>query len=153
MTDIYDIKDILLWFPININYSLVYIIFLIFLYFLWKYLNNNKQEKIEEIVEVEEKVENKDFNKILEEIEKKYINIEKNIFYMKLSEFLRDLLEFKWYKDISKMTYKEISRLDLDKNIKNIIKNIYFKEYKKEIIDSEKQRKEIINDIKKIINK
>lgn len=151
MTDIYDIKGIVLWYIFDIKYSFIYILFLIVLYILWFLMNKNKNNiKQENIVK---KVVKIDFDKLLDDINQKYLSSDKNLFYTKLTNFLRELLEYKWYKDISKMTFDEISRLDINNNIKYILKNIYFKEYQKEIIDNKKLRESYINDIRKLINK
>ena len=151
MTDIYDIKGIVLWYIFDIKYSFIYILFLIVLYILWFLMNKNKNNiKQENIVK---KVVKIDFDRLLDDINQKYLSSDKNLFYTKLTNFLRELLEYKWYKDISKMTFDEISRLDINNNIKHILKNIYFKEYQKEIIDNKKLRESYINDIRKLINK
>jgi hypothetical protein len=34
------------------------------------------------------------------------------------------------------MTYSQINKLDIDNNLKNLIKSIYYKEYKENIEDS-----------------
>ncbi|MCD5385380.1 hypothetical protein LRZ95_01795 [Candidatus Gracilibacteria bacterium] len=151
MTDIYDIKGIVLGYIFDIKYSFIYILFLIVLYILWFLMNKNKNNiKQENIVK---KVVKIDFDKLLDDINQKYLSSDKNLFYTKLTNFLRELLEYKGYKDISKMTFDEISRLDINNNIKYILKNIYFKEYQKEIIDNKKLRESYINDIRKLINK
>lgn len=149
MTDIYDIKGIVLWYIFDIKYSFIYILFLIVLYILWFLMNKNKNNiKQENIVK---KVVKIDFDKLLDDINQKYLSSDKNLFYTKLTSFLRELLEYKWYKDISKMTFDEISRLDINNNIKYILKNIYFKEYVKKIEDSEEIRKNLILEIKKLL--
>jgi len=150
MTDIYDIKDVLLSFPINITYSLVYLIFLLILYFIYKNIINKNDEKIIESVREIIKPK-KDYLDILENFKKNYLDKNEKIFYSKLLYILREILENKWEKNISKMTFKQINNLDLSNNLKNLVKSIYYKEYMKDIEDNKEIRKKLIEDIKKII--
>lgn len=151
MTDIYDIKDIILGFPINFIYTSIYILFIFIIYFIYKYLINKKDDKI--IVNNEEKFEKEeiDFNKILQDYELKSIDEDSEKFYSGLIEILRDILESFWNKNISKMTFEEIQKLNLDENLKNLIKSIYYKEYVKKIEDNREIRKNYIEKIKKLI--
>jgi len=93
MTDIYDIKDIILGFPINFIYSIIYIVFISILYFIYKYLTNKKDKKIEinndNLIEKQEI----DFNKILQDFESQFIDGSSEKFYSGLLEILRDILE------------------------------------------------------------
>ena len=150
MTDIYDIKDVLLSFPINITYSLVYLIFLLILYFIYKNIINKNDEKIIESVREIIKPK-KDYLDILENFKKNYLDKNEKIFYSKLLYILREILENKWEKNISKMTFKQINNLDLSNNLKNLVKSIYYKKYMKDIEDNKEIRKKLIEDIKKII--
>ena len=150
MTDIYDIKDVLLSFPINITYSLVYLIFLIILFIIYKNIISKKDEKIIESVREVIKPK-KDYYDILENFKKDYLDKNEKIFYSKLLYILREILEYKWEKNISKMTFKEISNLELSNNLKNLVKSIYYKEYMKDIDDNKEIREKMIEDIKKII--
>jgi hypothetical protein len=49
------------------------------------------------------------------------------------------------------MTFEEISKLNLDNGLKDIIKSIYYKEYVKQIEDSKEIRVSLINKIKELI--
>jgi len=149
MTDIYDIKSILLGFPINIIYSLIFIILLIILYIIYYMIINKKVEKIKEKpIKIKEE---KDFNLILLDFEKNNLSLASDRFYSALIEILRDILEYKWNKNISKMTFEEINNLKLDDSLKNMIKSIYYKEYTKKIDDNDKIRLTFIKNIKKLI--
>lgn len=151
MTDINDINDIILGFPISFLYSSIYIFFIVFLYFIYKYLTNKKEIKGEtnnnDLLEIQEV----DFNKTLQDFELKSIDERSEKFYSGLIEILRDILESFWNKNISKMTFEEIQTLDLDKSLKDIIKSIYYKEYVKQIEDSKEIRFKFINKIKELI--
>ncbi len=145
MTDIYDIKTNILWTPINIFYSILYILFFIIIVFLLKYLYSKKDVNKKEILIIKEKI---DYNKILENID---INISKEKFYKELSFIIKWFLEEEIKKPISKMTFKEIKKIWLEKDIENLIKNIYYKEYQKDFYDNLEIREKIIKDISKII--
>jgi len=151
MTDIYDIKDVFLWLPINVLYSLIYILFIIVLHFIYKnilskYVNKENNEKEEVIIEREI-----DFNKMISDFKEKNINSDKEIFYSWLIKILKEILKNNYKKDISKMTFEEISILNIDNNLKELIKNIYFKEYKKTIEDNRESREEYIEKVKSLI--
>jgi len=150
MTDIYDIKDVLLSFPINITYSLVYLIFLIILFIIYKNIINKNDEKIIELTN-EVIRPKKNYYEILEDFKKDYLDKNEKIFYSKLLYILREILEYKWERNISKMTFKQISNLDLSNDLKNLVKSIYYKEYMKDIDDNKEIREKLIEDIKKII--
>ena len=150
MQQINDIKPIMLWSPINITTTIIFVIFIVILYFIWNYLSKNKKEEIEIKTNFWEVPNINIYKKQLKELEKN-IDISSQIFYKKLAEILKNILEYYWAKNISKMTFDEIKNLKLKQNLKDLIKNIYFKEYAKEINDSEEIRKKIIKEIKKLV--
>lgn len=150
MTDIYDIKANILWFPIDIFYSFLYIIFFIVIFLLLKYMLNKKtlwedNNKLNEVLN--EKI---DYLKLLLEIDP---NIKKEEFYSKISLILRDFLEEKLQKPISKMTFKEIKDLLLEKHTEDLVASIYFSEFKKEIDDSSQFREKILDEVKALLSK
>lgn len=152
MNDIYDIKDTLLWFPIDIINTIVFIVFIIASLFILKLLLK-KQEKITIKQEIKvEKIE-KNYIEILNQFEKEYLDSNKDIFYSKLIEITREILENKQNKNITKMTYTEINKLNLNTDIKNLIKEIYFKEYQEYITDDNPiYRKQLIDNVRKLMN-
>ena len=149
MTDIYDIKNTFLWFIFDLHYSLFYLIFIIILIILYKILN--KKESVVEVKQEKKEVKQIDFKNILKLFTQKYLEKKSEVFYSKLIEILREILERKWYKNISKMTFEEISKIKIDEDLKNLIKNIYFKEYQKSFEDTNEKRLDFIDKIKKII--
>lgn len=152
MNDIYDIKSTFLWFPINITNTLIFLWFIIILYYLLKSLN--KKEEILEIKSevIEEKVIKKNYMDLLIEFEKKYIDSNKDLFYSKLIEILKEIIKENISKDISKMTFEEINNLNIDNLIKNLIQEIYFKEYMEYVTeDTQVYRKELIEKVLLII--
>lgn len=143
-----EINKIILWFPIDIINSIIFIIFVILLYFIWKYFNKNKIYKQPEKKIFKEKV---DFKKIISDFEKNNISNSPEIFYSKLLEIIKEILEQAWVKNISKMTFEEINMLKIKQNLKDLIKNIYFKEYMRKIEDNTEIRKNLISETKKLI--
>lgn len=154
MNDIYDIKANILWLPINLFYSLVFVLFYIFFYvILSKYLNKDKEKKVKMLhCNISTKKEEINYINILKNIEEKYLTSSKEIFYSKLSQLIRLFLEENQKKPISKMTFEEIKSLNLEKNIENIIKDIYFKEFQKDIEDNEELRKKVLEEVKSLVN-
>lgn len=153
MEDIYDIKGILLWIPINYMYSIVFTLFLLILFIIYKYILSKNNANLRESINFanNEKEIKKDFYKALNDFENIYLKETENIFYSKLLYIFREILEYNWEKNISKMTLEEINKLKLNNNIKSLIKNLYYKEYMEKIKDNNEIRKQFIEDIKKII--
>jgi len=147
VTEIHDIKDNIIGTPFNSTNSISFIIFLLFLFFI--FLLYWKKDKKSELPK-KEKV-NIDFNKLINEFEIKFSNLSKDLFYSKILEILKLFLEEKKWKPFTKMTFKEIKSLKLDKKLENLIEWIYFKEFKKEIDDSEESRKLLFLEVKKLI--
>jgi short subunit fatty acids transporter len=88
MTDIFDIKDIILPFPISIiNTIFVCIVFLVIYFLLFR-----KNEKFVEVVEEveEEKI---DFREIILSFEKNYLLLESKDFLKEISFIFRYFLE------------------------------------------------------------
>ena len=147
-----DIKTIMLWFPINILNTIIFIIFIIILYFVWKYFTKQKEVKKEENKTNFLKVKSlDDYMKKLDNLEQNYLEEKKDIFYWKLMNIFKEIFYFKTKKDISKLTLSEIKNIKLNQKLINLIENIYFKEYAKQIDDSTEYRKNLILEIKKLI--
>jgi len=147
VTEIHDIKDNIIGTPFNSTNSISFIIFLLFLFFI--FLLYWKKDKKSELPK-KEKV-NIDFNKLINEFEIKFSTLSKDLFYSRILEILKLFLEEKKWKPFTKMTFKEIKSLKLDKKLENLIEWIYFKEFKKEIDDSEESRKLLFLEVKKLI--
>lgn len=154
MVDIYDIKDNILWLPIDFFYSIIFVLFYIIFYvILSKYFNKEKNEEASEMFQrnISTNREYLYYSKLLKCIEKNYLDSSKEIFYSKLSWIIREFLEEKENLSISKMTFEEIKRLNLEKNTENIIEDIYFREFSENIEDSVEFRKEILGRIRKLV--
>ncbi len=156
MQNFNDIKPIILWSLINITNTILFIIFLIVLYFVYKKIKSGQTHRSAPTknVGVIPCVHPDKFLKDLKNLEKKYLKENKDIFYPKLSEILKNIFEYKTKKDISKLTLSEIKKLLSTEGfnpLKDLISNIYFKEYAKQIDDSEEIRKDLILEIKKLI--
>jgi len=151
MTDIYDIKAIILWVPIDITYSLIVLLILIISYWLL-FLNNKKQIKQEIIIVEESKIKNIDFDKLIKSLEKNIQIYNTEQFYHQIDKILRSYLSNeKGIYNIEELTLKEIEQLDLDIIFRDILKNIYFKEYSKNVGDSLDIRKEYLEKLKNLI--
>lgn len=126
MQDIFENKQFFLWNFLEIS-SFFYIFLWIFLYFFIKYIFKkyfSKKEKLE--IQKNEKI---DFLEKLEKIS------EKNFLNEFFSLYLQFLEEKIWKKEISKMTFSELQKIDFSKNMKNFYKKIYFLKYKNEILE------------------
>lgn len=126
MQDIFENKQFFLWNFLEIS-SFFYIFLWIFFYFFIKYIFKkyfSKKEKLE--IQKNEKI---DFLEKLEKIS------EKNFLNEFFSLYLQFLEEKIWKKEISKMTFSELQKIDFSKNMKNFYKKIYFLKYKNEILE------------------
>lgn len=126
MQDIFENKQFFLWNFLEIS-SFFYIFLWIFLYFFIKNIFKkyfSKKEKLE--IQKNEKI---DFLEKLEKIS------EKNFLNEFFSLYLQFLEEKIWKKEISKMTFSELQKIDFSKNMKNFYKKIYFLKYKNEILE------------------
>lgn len=152
MKDIYDIKKNLFWSPINLVWSLFYILFFIVAYYLYK-LYLKSRDKLEQVISKPEIVEKKEINysKLLLEIEEKYIWETKEIFYAKLSEVVRLYLDDKIANWLSTKTLKEI-KWKVSFDLQAIIEKVYFPEYDDKD-DSLEQREEVLKQTKKLFLK
>lgn len=126
MQDIFENKQFFLWNFLEIS-SFFYIFLWIFLYFFIKYILKKYFSK-KEILE-NKKIEKVDFLEKLEKIS------EKNFLNEFFSLYLQFLEEKIWKKEISKMTFSELQKIDFSKNMKNFYKKIYFLKYKNEILE------------------
>lgn len=148
MVEIYNIKETFLLIPINFMYSIFFLLFIIIIYFIYIFILKNNNKKI---LSKEDKpliIKKIDFIKILDNFEKTYIEKEKWEFYSKLLEILREVYKYKNKQDIWKLTFDEINKLGLDQNLKDLIKNIYFKEYSRLIDDNDEIRRKLISEVK-----
>lgn len=126
MQDIFENKQFFLWNFLEIS-SFFYIFLWIFLYFFIKYIFKkyfSKNKNLE--IQKNEKI---DFLEKLEKIS------EKNFLNEFFSLYLQFLEEKIWKKEISKMTFSELQKIDFSKNMKNFYKKIYFLKYKNEILE------------------
>lgn len=126
MQDIFENKQFFLWNFLEIS-SFFYIFLWIFLYFFIKYIFKKyfyKNKNLE--IQKNEKIY------FLEKLEK---ISEKNFLNEFFSLYLQFLEEKIWKKEISKMTFSELQKIDFSKNMKNFYKKIYFLKYKNKILE------------------
>lgn len=149
MTDIYDIKENILWLPFSILLSLIFSLLIVWTYFLVNYLKDKKKVIIKKEILIEEKKQEINYIEILKDIENSISKIKTSDFYKDISELLRMFLENeKNIINITKKSFKEIKELNLEKDLENLIKEIYFNEYCEN--ESNFKKQEIIEKIKKI---
>ncbi len=150
MTDIYDIKWLLLWDYMNLTFSLIFIVIFIISYFLLFY--RKKETKVEQKIIVEPiKHKEIDYDKLVNELENNILNYNEEVFYHKIDKILRLYIFQKWYKNIESLTLEELNKLNLDNIFINLFKNIYFKEYAENIKDNLELRKEYLQRIKDLV--
>jgi hypothetical protein len=147
MKDIYENKNFYL---IIFYWIILLFLFIALLYFI------SKKSPLKKSIKIEKKVEKKkviiNYSKLLKEIEKKYIEEKKDIFYNKLSEVFRIFLDDKISPWLSKKSLKEAKQSIKDTYIIEIYEKIYFPEYDT-INDSKNERLELLSTIKNLINK
>lgn len=145
MTDIYDIKTFLFWFIYSFDYFFIIwaIIFFIFFYLLLNFVFKSEKIKIDT-----KKIEDDFIRERLEYLIKNIENLSREIFYREVWIFLRNLIFRKFQdKSVFFMTLEEI-----ENNFKNeyneILKEVYYLEFNKNLEDSFKVRKKILEKIK-----
>jgi len=149
MTDIYGIQPLLFDNFINYKISFLYIIIitLILMFFYYIYRKNKVI-----IIEKSPIINKKDFSIDLDLLYKKYLSSQREIFYSKILWILRDYLEYKTWKHITKMTLNELWKLKLNNNLYKLISSLYYKEYSDNSLnDNLEERKKLIENIKNII--
>ncbi len=147
MKDIYDIDWVLLGNMFSLENMGLFLVILFFLYLVYLFINRLKVEKKEErFIEVEKEKIN-----YLEKIEKIEENILGKDFLQEISKLFRIFLEEeKEYKNFSKKTLEEIlEEKNIEKDYRDFLKKIYFREYNGEDLELE-ARKEIILELIKI---
>lgn len=151
MTDIYDIKPLLLWNYINLSISLIFIIIFVIVYFvLFKKRNRQLEPENEIIIEIP-KVRKIDYMPLLQDIENNLEFYNSEVFYHKIDKILRLYLNSIWFRNIKFLTLKELEKIKLDKIFIDLFKNIYFKEYSKSIEDSVKLRQKYLLELKNLV--
>lgn len=149
MTDIFDIKNIFLGSPISyINTIILLVIFLlIFIFFIFIL---NKKNKIKNDLIDEKNDILLDFNTLLSSFWEKYDYLDSKEFIKEVNHLFRIFIEQnKNYKDFSKLTLNQIILTDLSFDELSFIKEIYFKEYREQILEQD-EKKEIYEKLVKL---
>lgn len=149
MTDIFDIKNIFLGSPISyINTIILLVIFLlIFIFFIFIL---NKKNKIKNDLIDEKNDILLDFNTLLSSFWEKYDYLDSKEFIKEVNHLFRIYIEQnKNYKDFSKLTLNQIILTDLSFDELSFIKEIYFKEYREQILEQD-EKKEIYEKLVKL---
>lgn len=145
MTDIYDIKTFLFWFIYSFDYFFIIwaIIFFIFFYLLLSFVFKSEKIKIDT-----KKIEDDFIRERLEYLIKNIENLSREIFYREVWIFLRNLIFRKFQdKSVFFMTLEEIQK-DFKNEYNEILKEVYYLEFNKNLEDNFKIRKNILEKIK-----
>lgn len=150
MTDIFDIKEIIIGVPFSyLNTFFVIIIFIILLIIL--FLLKNKKPKIKEIIQEQKEIKI-DFKALLSSFETRYLNLDSIDFLKESNHIFRLYLEQeKKYKNFSKLTLEEIINQKLENDHISFLKDLYYKEYREQVLDND-EKKVIFDDLVKIIS-
>jgi len=140
MKDIYDIKSQAFIWPFSFISILLFII-IIFIIFLLYYTYTRFIKNKKNFLEIKE-IKQVDYKKILDFVELEYINSQKDVFYWKLWEFIRQYLDDKVEAWLSFKTLYEIKSY-LKYDLYNLVEIIYFPEYNNKE-DTREQRLEIL---------
>lgn len=145
MTDIFDIKNLFLWIPISyINTILLIVFFTLFLIFLLNKKNNVKNNLIDENTHLII-----DFKSLIISFWEKYDYLDSKEFIKEVNHLFRTYLEYeKKYIDFSKLTLDEIYWINLSKEELSFIKDLYFKEYREQILEQDEKKEIYLNLVK-----
>ena len=150
MTDIYDIKPLLLWNCINLIYSLIFIVLFVLAYFIL-FKKGTKQVIKQEVVQEKAKIKNIDYATLIQELENNLDNYSSEEFYHKIDKILRLYLSSIWFNNIQTLTLIELEKIKLDEIFINLLKSIYFKEYAQNLEDNIELRKEFLEKLKNLV--
>lgn len=150
MTDIYDIKPLLLWNCINLIYSLIFIVLFVLAYFIL-FKKGTKQVIKQEVIQEKPKIKNIDYATLIQELENNLDNYSSEEFYHKIDKILRLYLSSIWFNNIQTLTLIELEKIKLDEIFVNLLKSIYFKEYAQNLEDNIELRKEFLEKLKNLV--
>ncbi len=150
MTDIYDIKPLLLWNCINLIYSLIFIVLFVLAYFIL-FKKETKQVIKQEVIQEKPKIKNIDYIPLIQELENNLDNYSSEEFYHKIDKILRLYLSSIWFNNIQTLTLIELEKIKLDEIFVNLLKSIYFKEYAQNLEDNIELRKEFLEKLKNLV--
>jgi len=162
MSNIYTKKWFLSWKVFSKNsliFLLITIFWILFYIILQKYFNNYLHSKAEIKIEEKEKVRpHINYKKLIENLEHKYIDSDKETFFAQTTKVLRTYLDDKVKHWLSKWSLKEVevflnrdvSEKPLYSKIINFYKKVYFPEYAL-WEDNRDERKHIIEELENII--
>ena len=141
MTDIFPIKSLVNPYPIALIPTIFAIILWVLIFFL---INKNKKQ-----------IKNTKQETIKPTLKKIKLNCEQILnsdnFYKEIEKVLRDYLQIQWIKKSHSLSFKEIEQLKIDETLKDILKSVYFKQYKLRIEDNQQNKKKICELAKNLI--
>ncbi len=148
MTDIFDIKNLFLGYPISYFNTIILLIVFISIFFILFFISRKKSRVKNDLIE--EKINlNIDFKTLITSFWEKYDYLDSKEFLKETNHLFRIYLEQeKNYKDFSKLTFDEISCINLSKDELSFIKDLYFKEYREQILEQDEKREIYANLLK-----
>ncbi len=150
MTDIFYIKWLLIWF--NFSYLNTILLIVVILWLLIYFFINYKKKDIE--IQTIEKVEEEiyDFKNLLASLEERFNFLDSKAFLKEVNHIFRLFLEQeKKYENFSKLTLEQVLSYDLDHDYISFFKDLYFKEYREQTLETD-EKKAIFNNLVKIIS-
>ena len=145
----YDIKPVINWDFINITLSLIILVVWGFLYFL---LNTKPTTTQQPEIDFNSLLPVINFSKFIKELENSLM-IDSNTFYAKIANLLKLIIQYKFNLNVQALTLEEIEKLPIEEDLKDILANVYYKEFTKPINDDIEKRKKYINQIKVILDR
>lgn len=151
MTDIFDIKWLFIWFDFFYFNTFVLIVIFLALLLLYFFINNKRKNiKIQTIEKNEDEVY--DFKSILADLEERYYYLDSSVFLKDVNHIFRLYLEQEEkYDNFSKLTLDQVLACDLPKDKISFFKDLYFKEYREQTLESD-EKKAIFDSLVKIIS-
>lgn len=150
MTDIFDIKWLIIWF--NLSYLNTILLIVVILWLLIYFFINYKKKDIE--IQTIEKVEEEiyDFKNLLASLEERYNFLDSKAFLKEVNHIFRLFLEQeKKYENFSKLTLEQVLSYDLQHDYISFFKDLYFKEYNELTLETD-EKKAIFDNLVKIIS-
>ena len=152
MQDIFDIKNLFLWSIISYFNTIFLIVVFVLLFVAFIYVYNKKTRIKNDMIEEKEQVFI-DISALISAFWEKYDYLDSKEFIREINHLFRNYLEQeKKYDDFSKLTLDEIVSLDLKKEEISFLKDIYFKEYREQILENY-EKKEIYENLVKLTSK
>lgn len=153
MTDIFDINPNSLPALFDLKYTFAYIVFCICAWWVYQYILKQKKVPDIEVETISYTKKEINFFELIESVKTHHMQSEKEVFYTKLKQILVLFLEYKTWEAIAQMTLLELEKKNFSSDLKNLFKEIYFRQYSAIIKnDTSEYRKELLYRLKNELN-